>query len=266
LRNVAKVLINLIAYKFSYFVVSNLFKVLCGEKWEKVWNQLPLRKIVVPTILPDGNLVLCWLDDHDVEWDVYHNISYDTFYRPKMDDIVIDAGAHIGFYTLKTAKQVGSKGLIVAVEPEERNYSFLRLNVRVNKFNNVIPIKAALSDHEGKGLLFLSEKSCSHSLICATKVGSTTKSTEVSVKTIDGIIEKLQLTRIDILKIDVEGAEFKVLKGAKESLKNGKIFRIVAELHTPFIQKPERIISFLRKFGYTVTVNNASQYLYACKS
>jgi FkbM family methyltransferase len=266
LKKVVKTLFNVITYKLPYFAISSLIKFLCRERWSKFWNQPPFRKIATPTILPDGNVVFCWLDDHGLEWDVYHNISYDTFYKPKLGDIVIDAGAHVGFYTVKTAKQVGLKGLVIAVEPEERNYSFLKLNVKVNKFNNVIPIRVALSDYEGRGLLFLSEKSCAHSLIRAAKVGFTTKSTEVSVKTIDGIIEKLRLTRVDLLKVDVEGIEFKVLKGAKKSLKNGKIFRIIMELHMPFVQKPEKIISLLRKFGYMVTVSNALQYLYAYKS
>lgn len=262
---VVKMLFNVITYKLPYFAIFSLIKFLCRERWSKFWNQLLFRKITTPTILPDGNVVFCWLDDHGLEWDVYHKVSYDTFYKPKLGDIVIDAGAHVGFYTVKTAKQVGSKGLVIAVEPDQRNYSFLKLNVKVNKFNNVIPIRVALSNYEGKGLLFLSEKSCAHSLIRAEKVGFTAKSKEVSVKTIDGIIEKLQLTRVDLLKIDVEGAEFKVLIGAEKSLKNGKIFRIIIELHTPFVQKPDKIILYLRKFGYMVTVNKVLPYLYAYK-
>jgi FkbM family methyltransferase len=182
-----------------------------------------------------------------------------------LGDIVIDAGAHVGFYTVKTAKQVDSKGIVIAVEPDERNYSLLKLNVKVNKFNNIIPIRGRFLIMKGK-VYFFHSKSCAHSLIRSAKVGFTAKSTEVSVKTIDGIIEKLQLTRVDLLKIDVEGAEFKVLKGAEKSLKKGKIFMIIMELHTPFVQKPDKIILYLRKFGYIVTVNNAPSYLYAYKS
>ena len=153
-----RIIVNYTVYKLPYFVILSLIKILCKEKWQKVWNKLSLRKIVIPTILPDNNVVFCCLEDHGLEYDVYHNISYDHFYKPKKGDIVIDAGAHVGFYTLKTAKQVGPKGLVISIEPEERNYSFLTLNIKVNKYSNIIPINAALSDYEGKNLLYLSEK------------------------------------------------------------------------------------------------------------
>ena len=74
------------------------------------------------------------------------------------------------------------------------------------------------------------------------------------------------MTKIDLLKIDVEGAELRVLKGAKESLAKGKIFRIVAELHPPFVRCPKRLVSLLQEFGYTVTLNTDLRFIYAFKN
>lgn len=260
---VVKKVFNYIIYKLPYFAILNLTRLLSRGNWEKVWGKMNVRKFLVPSILPDGNIIFCAMEDHGLEWDVYHNVSYDHYYTPNKGDTVIDAGAHVGFYTLKAAKKVGPNGLVIAIEPERKNYSILNFNIRVNKLHNVIPIRAALSDHDGESLLYLAERSCSHSLISPTNLVPGIKSTKVNIVTIDSIIRKLAIPKVDLLKMDIEGAELNALKGARISLENRSIKRIIAELHLSFIQEPNKIVTFLQKFSYKVIVDPILHLLYA---
>jgi len=59
----------------------------------------------------------------------------------KEGEVLIDIGAHIGRYTIQSAKMVGAEGLIVAVEPECNNFAALLRNIQLNKLNNVIPVE-----------------------------------------------------------------------------------------------------------------------------
>lgn len=254
----------MIIFKVPYYGIYELTK-LCGEKQREVWNRLPFRNLLTPTLLPDGNIIICSLEDHNLEWDIYHKSPYDHF-KPKKGDVVVDAGAHVGFYTLKAAKAVGGDGRVIAIEPEDKNYKLLTLNIRINKYRNVTPIKKALSNFDGKARFFLKARSCSHSLIRKTWITPIVGSTKVSVTTLDNLFEKLNITKVDILKINVEGAELAVLKGCKRFLADGRIFKIVATPHPPFEREAKKISNYLETFGYKIKVAGNVQYLYAVLS
>src|SRR5665647_859266 len=78
-------------------------------------------------------------------------------------DVAIDVGAHIGYYTLLAARQVGENGRIFAFEPDPNNYEVLVKNVNLNNYKNVVPIKKAVTNKTGSTKLFL-KSSSSHSL------------------------------------------------------------------------------------------------------
>jgi len=255
-------IVNLISFKLPYYSLYGMTKI-CGRRRDDIWYNLPLRKLKSPTILPDGNIMICSWEDHGLEWDVYYNSPYDRFFKPRKGSIVVDAGAHVGFYTLKVAKEVGDKGLVIAVEPEDKNYALLSLNIRINKYQNVIPVKSALSDFNGKAKFFLKGRSCSHSLIGKTWITPIVGFTEVAVTTLDDLLEKLNIKKVDVLKINVEGAELKVLKGSKELLAKGRISKIVVETHPPHKQEANEINRYLRAFGYRIKVVDDARYLYA---
>lgn len=90
--------------------------------------------------------------------EVWEPIETNFFKREiKENDIVLDIGANIGYYTLLFARQVGTKGKVYAFEPEPNNFSLLAKNVLINKYENVIYIDKAVSDINGSQKLFLSE-------------------------------------------------------------------------------------------------------------
>ena len=159
---------------------------------------------------------------------------------------VIDVGANIGVYTVLATEKVGKNGKVVAIEPEPKNYKQLLGNIKLNNFQNVIPIEAALTDHNGIEKLYCSPWAGCHSLVI-TK--DRIPSVEVSVKTLDKLVEELNLKKIDLIKIDTEGAEIPVLKGAERMLKANPNMRIlVAAEHYP--SEAREVCQFLNNRGF----------------
>jgi FkbM family methyltransferase len=121
-------------------------------------------------------------------------------------DVFWDIGAHKGFVSLAAAALVGPSGRLVAVEPSSVNRVFLERHLRWNRVDNAGVIAAALSAHEGEATFGGSGSSV------AFKLG--TGSERVSVRTLASLAEELRLTGPSVLKIDVEGEEAAVLRGA----------------------------------------------------
>ena len=166
---------------------------------------------------------------------------------------VIDVGANIGVYTILAAEKVGKNGKVIAIEPEPENYQQLLKNIRLNNFQNVIPVNIALSDHNGLEKLYISHWAGLHSLVSQKgKVSSI----EVSTKTVDKLLEELDLKKVDIIKIDTEGAEIPILKGAEKTLKaNPNIKIIIAAEHYP--SEAKEVCQFLNDRGFETEVSHS---------
>jgi len=138
------------------------------------------------------------------------------YFKPRPNDIVVDVGAYIGTYTLMAARRVKQKGLVIAVEPDPENFRLLLLNLSLNGIRNVMPIRVAVADVDGDTTFFVSKERPRSSV---TRIPEDLENKIIvhAVK-LDTIVGKLALPRIDWLKIDVEGAEALVLKGASKTL------------------------------------------------
>jgi len=144
----------------------------------------------------------------------------------KQGDTVVDIGANIGYYTLLFAKLVGEKGKVFAFEPEPENYELLEKNIQVNGYNNVVLIKKAALDTSGTTKLFLSDFSKVRHSVC--KTWEHEKPIEIESITLDSFF-KDHKGKIDFIKMDIQGAEGKALKGMKSVLKNNKNIKILTE-------------------------------------
>jgi len=166
-------------------------------------------------------------------------------------DLIVDCGAHIGFFTIKMTKM---RRKVIAIEPHPTNLLFLKENIRKNEVKNVTVVEKAVGDKKGKAEFFFGNSFDTGSLRFPSK-----SSIEVEVDTLDSICKELNVSGIDLLKIDVEGAELDVLKGAEESLKFTK--NIAMELH--YEGEDEEIRRFLEERGFTVKI--VGNMLYASK-
>ena len=129
-------------------------------------------------------------------------------------DVVIDAGANVGFFALRAAGQVGPTGKVYAFEPNPNAFRLLEHNVRQNGFHWVECVPAALSDRTGE-IRFASDSrasSCGRTL--SDDESSSGETSSVPCTTLDAFVAERGLTRIDLLKMDTEGAEVDIVKGA----------------------------------------------------
>jgi len=120
----------------------------------------------------------------------------------------LDLGAYRGYYTLLASKLVGEKGKVFAFEPEPENFAWLTMNLRGK--TNVNLIQKAVSNNVGTIKLFLSPSDSSTHRIY--DVDGKRKSIEVEVTTLDEFF-KDKPYKIDLIKMDIEGAEMKALEG-----------------------------------------------------
>ncbi len=133
---------------------------------------------------------------------------------------VIDVGANAGVYTFSAAKRVGSTGLVLAIEPFSQCVGYLNETCRINQLDWVKVCAGAASDRNGKAKLSLSSASELNELI-SEEEGQTRDASsfeEVECFTLDSLIEKYGVSRVDFLKIDAEGHELQVLKGCDRLL------------------------------------------------
>jgi FkbM family methyltransferase len=219
-----------------------------------VWYRFPIKDFIIPKAMPDGNRIILRWRDHGAACRIYHKSLYDRFFEPKSSDIVVDAGAHVGVYSLKAAKQVGTNGRVIAIEPADENYKLLLKNIAINKARNIIPCKVGLYSSEGRAKFYIKESSMPHSLFKKLEESPITKVDEINITTLDSLLQKLGICHVNILKINVEGAEFDVLKGARNFLAEMRISKIVITTHPPHEQTSKIIVRYLATFNYRVKV------------
>jgi FkbM family methyltransferase len=149
--------------------------------------------------------------------------------RPGMT--VFDIGANWGYFSLLAAALVGNQGRVFAFEPEPRNFALLQRNIRANGYTNIVAVPKAISNRQGTVTLFhdrrnLGGHSISEDCVPLKNRGG---SVEVETTTLDEFVDALgEEKRVDLIKMDVQGAEGLVLERAHETLRRNKV-RIVME-------------------------------------
>ncbi len=128
---------------------------------------------------------------------------------------VFNIGANIGYYTLIASISADETGNVVAFEPAEQNFQLLRKNISDNHLRNVEARNEAVSDSEGKLKLFLSESNSGDHQIYTSH--DSRMAQEIDAITLDAFHEKSALSP-EVLIIDVQGAELKVLRGFRKYL------------------------------------------------
>jgi len=145
----------------------------------------------------------------------------------------IDIGGNIGYYVLLERQLVGDKGKIIAIEPLERNFQYLKKNIQLQNYENILVFNFACGDKDGKAPFFINKKSNGCKVIAEGEIppdSSLGTLTEVSVKMLDTIVEELKLDSVDFIRMDAEGYELHILRGLKKTLNKFKPI-ISLELH-----------------------------------
>jgi FkbM family methyltransferase len=161
---------------------------------------------------------------------------------------ILDLGAHKGFFALYV-RALNAEVKIYAYEPEEDNFRALKQHLELNKIHNVFPKNSAVSHEEGVAILHVSEDSHNHSLVV---VPGTVNDRKVNAVTLERIINKVG--SVDLVKMDIEGAEFKILETAPDSVfEQCSSFFLETHEYTPEMRASKLKILFEKK-GYDVSL------------
>jgi FkbM family methyltransferase len=211
----------------------------------------------------------------------------------KEGNTVVDLGANIGYFTLLAAKLVGKKGKVYSFEPEPRNYNYLLKNIELNKYDNVFATQKAVSDEAGKTKLYICPYDTGHHTINqyggikAHKpdfIDDKKDFVEVETVTLDDFFKDMKKP-IDVIKVDIEGAEMLALSGMDRVLMENKKLKMFIEFFPLLIREmggsPEEFIRRLLEdyqfsmfvipddhdalTGKSVRVNNAYELMSLCK-
>jgi FkbM family methyltransferase len=170
--------------------------------------------------------------------------------------VFVDGGANEGLYTLFAARGVGANGVVLSVEPSRREFDRLTCNVRLNKLDNVRLHRLALADQDGEAELAIAgyEHEGQNTLGAFVHHGVALERTErVVLRTLDHLAADEHLERLDVLKLDVEGAELRVLLGARDVLQKFRPI-LLFEVVEPALRKQggsfEQIREFLGNLQY----------------
>lgn len=145
--------------------------------------------------------------------------------RIKKDMTIVDIGANIGTYTLNFAKQLQGTGRVIAFEPVSINANRLRDNIQLNGFNNITVCQEGISDQSGTATIYFGEKKSGASIIN----NQLPNKEEITITTLDEYCQQNNIAQIDVLKIDVEGAERKVLAGAQKIISASQNMFLIME-------------------------------------
>ncbi|HQQ96790.1 MAG TPA: FkbM family methyltransferase [Cyclobacteriaceae bacterium] len=199
----------------------------------------PLRglKLRVTPLIKINNFVLPYEPDKQMAFDLLL----------KKDAVFFDVGANIGLHSYFTALKF-PEASIYAFEPMPDNAVYISEVIRLNNLDNIKVIQAAISNESGKAFFDFSDNN--------SKGRISEEHTDVSVETysLDDFVKENAISP-DVVKVDVEGAEGKVLEGAVELMKNRPPIFII-ELHTP--EQDRQVARILIKHGYSIKRLNPS--------
>ncbi len=179
----------------------------------------------------------------------------------KTGNTILDIGANVGVFSLLGSKLVGDTGKVYAFEPSQATFTALTDNLTLNNIKNVYPLRIALSDTEG--LIHLG--SVEYDALNFIDIKNKNATGEVvEMTTLDRCLKDNHLSKIDFIKIDIEGAELLCFKGATEMLKNAPP-TIIMECNEKWCKRFDYtvfdLLQFLNGFGYTFEQYEEAQWI-----
>ena len=223
-------------------------------------NRLRYRLPVKATL---GNGQRIWVPLNDLIGETIYKSGY---YEPDWVAIIqrllepgmvfFDVGAHIGQYTLLASEAVGSEGQVHSFEPDPDTYWFLDASVHLNRLRNVKSHCVALSSEPGTKSLYLAPVSSLGDSSLAPPKGYVGVTRTVPCTSLDAYVATHRVPRVDLMKVDIEGAELDLVRGGRELLGGHEKPLIVMEFEETrqraFGTSCRLLAEALRAHGYTL--------------
>ena len=166
-----------------------------------------------------------------------------------LGDTFVDVGAHIGYYSLLASRIVGNKGKVYAIEPDNKNYSLLKKNIKANKYKNIQIIKKAISEKSGRINFYTNDSNTGDN-----RTYMNNNKSHISIiqsATLDSLFPNL---KIDFIKMDIQGSELKALLGMKKILKENKKIKLLIEFWPDGLSQNngsfEKLLTLFDKYSF----------------
>jgi len=229
IRKVAKLLLRHRIDKFY------LIKIL----WYNIFRPCFLR------LYPDVILAVLG-DEEEFETELFKK-------EIKRGDVVLDIGANIGYYTLIAAQPVGENGKIFAFEPDPANFALLQQNVKAFGYQNIIVVQNAVTSKTGKLKLYLAKDSKADHRIYDSQ--GDREFIYVEVVKLDDYFKNFD-GKIDIIKMDIQGAEMGAIEGMRLLLHKNKELKLFTEFWPSGLKQfgvePEEYLRLLIELNFTL--------------
>lgn len=220
------------------------------DLWKRMWGFFPGGKNMILDVRG------CKMTIRPGSYDLYvlGEVFWEQVYAPRLKqikapEVVVDLGANIGAFSVWAAKR-WNPGRIVAVEMENDNFTLLQENIRLNGLeNNVIPVKVCVWDENRQvGIKKHPFNLGMHQGCPASIEGG------VPALTMDRLLDMVKVSKVDILKMDIEGAEERIFNEKNERLFAEGVGILLAELHPIRGVQVERIVEILERIGFEVNI------------
>lgn len=184
------------------------------------------------------------------DYEPYLKINYKKLIKP--GDIVLDVGANIGFHSLYFAELTGLTGKVFSFEPIQINFNAFIHNLSLNNFPQIMPQQIALGNENNLIAIHLDLEEQNPGAFNLLAKGA--KNYEIKCEKGDDFLNNLGIEKVSFMKIDVEGYEFEVLKGLKDTINRSRPiinFEYDKNYQSLNNTNPLSIFSFLREMNYT---------------
>lgn len=237
-----------------------------------VWKTCNSRKVERPAVMSwyDGTRLYVYLGN-DVSRCLFIGGCIEPNEFAFLDGVIepgmvfVDVGANDGLYSLFASRRVGVEGTVLAIEPSGREFKRLQANIRLNALTNVRPRQVALSNRNGQGILRIAgyEHAGQNTLGAFLHASVECLHTErVVLQRLDDLLDHEGVKHVDLIKLDVEGAECSALEGAQRTLTTSRPL-LLLELSDAALRcqgsSDEKVLALLRAFDYEIyTFDKAS--------
>lgn len=193
----------------------------------KVFIPKPKGPRLVHTIYGFDIICMDPVNDKGVERPLYLTGTYEAGTLSVIDkclregDLFIDVGANIGLMSIFSSRAIGNKGKVYSFEPVLETFKILKKNIEINKIKNIDAFNIGVSDSKGKSFIYTKPYAGKgSSSFIRPPDQNESKEYEIIIETLDELLIRHRLTNIRMLKIDVEGWELHVLRGAETLLRS----------------------------------------------
>ena len=170
--------------------------------------------------------------------------------------VFVDLGANEGYFSILASKRCGPAGRVYAIEPQARCQQVIQQNVQLNECTSVMILPVCVSDHAGQIVLHLHPATNTGATSIYKTARSSVRTSLVECLTLQAMLDANGIQIVDLLKIDIEGAEYEAVMGSPEVFKSGRVKAIALEYHPAILTsrglRPSTLHEFLLENGHTL--------------